>query len=73
MTAPRPPSVEELAEAVGRWRLAESGPRPGSVELPYLEPRVSLEVLRDAVTAGGRCGSATSTRPAAPPAGCWTR
>lgn len=50
--APRPPSGEELAEAVGRWRLAEAGPRPGSVDLPYLEPRVSLEVLRDAVTAG---------------------
>ena len=51
VTAPRPPSAEELAEAVGRWRLAESGPRPGSVELPYLDPRVSLEVLRDAVSA----------------------
>ena len=47
----RPPSAEELGEAVGRWRLAEAGPRPGSVELPYLEPRVSLEVLRDAVGA----------------------
>ena len=51
VTAPRPPSAEELAEAVGRWRLAESGPRPGSVDLPFLEPRVSLEVLRDAVSA----------------------
>ncbi len=51
VTAPRPPTAEELAEAVGRWRLAESGPRPGSVELPYLDPRVSLEVLRDAVSA----------------------
>ncbi len=52
ITAPRLPSPPELAEAVGRWRLAESGPRPGSVQLPYLEPRVSLEVLRDAVTTG---------------------
>lgn len=51
VTAPRVPSAEELTEAVGRWRLVESGPRPGTVELPHLEPRVSLEVLRDAVTA----------------------
>ncbi len=50
--APRTPSTDELAEAVGRWRVAESGPRPGSIDLPYLEPRVSLEVLRDAVTSG---------------------
>jgi hypothetical protein len=49
---PRPPSAGELADAVARWRLAESGPRPGSVDLPFLEPRVSLEVLRDAVTTG---------------------
>ncbi len=49
VTGPRPPSHEELAAAVGRWRLGESGPRPGSVDLPYLDPRVSLEVLRDAV------------------------
>jgi hypothetical protein len=51
VAAPRQPSADELAEAVARWRLAESGPRPGSVELPYLDPRVSLEVLRDAVGA----------------------
>ncbi len=48
----RLPSGDELDEAVRRWRLAEQGPRPGSVDLPHLEPRVSLELLRDAVTAG---------------------
>ncbi|MFC5380918.1 helicase-associated domain-containing protein [Aquipuribacter nitratireducens] len=54
VTAPVPPAPDQLAEAVRRWRLAEAGPRPGSVELPFLEPRVSLELLRDAVAARGR-------------------
>ncbi|WP_336922573.1 helicase-associated domain-containing protein [Aquipuribacter sp. SD81] len=48
------PSGEQLGEAVRRWRLADSGPRPGSIDLPHLEPRVSLEVLRDAVAEGRR-------------------
>jgi hypothetical protein len=52
VSGPQVPPREQLAEAVARWRLAESAPRPGSIDLPYLEPRVSLEVLRDAVTAG---------------------
>ena len=51
---PATPSVADLAQAVARWRLAEAGPRPGSVELPHLAPRASLRVLQAAVSDGRR-------------------
>ena len=46
--------MADLAQAVARWRLAEAGPRPGSVELPHLTPRASLRVLQEAVSDGRR-------------------
>jgi hypothetical protein len=58
--APRPPRAEpvpdpeRLAEAVRRWRVAETGPRPGSAELPRMDPAVSLSVLREALETGSR-------------------
>ncbi|MGF1646437.1 MAG: helicase-associated domain-containing protein [Kineosporiaceae bacterium] len=48
------PDPRRLAEAVERWRLAETGPRPGSAELPRMDPAVSLSVLRQAVETGAR-------------------
>lgn len=50
----RPPEAGRLAEAVERWRIAEAGPRPGSAELPRMEPAVSLAVLRHALDEGSR-------------------
>jgi hypothetical protein len=58
--ARRPPRAEpvpdprRLAETVQRWRVAESGPRPGSADLPRMDPAVSLSVLREALEAGAR-------------------
>ncbi|MGF1660933.1 MAG: DNA-binding protein, partial [Kineosporiaceae bacterium] len=58
--APRPahrdpvPDPARLAEAVQRWRVAEAGPRPGSAELPRMDPAVSLSVLRQALETGAR-------------------
>ncbi len=48
------PDETALREAVARWRVTESGPKPGSAGLPRMEPAVSLSVLRDAIGTGGR-------------------
>lgn len=53
-SAPAAPSTQALREAVARWRIADAGPRPGSVELPHLAPRASLRALQDALEEGSR-------------------